>query len=144
MPLLVAGIKDFRAVLGAFIGALTVQFRRIVSHRKIDFQQLTEGNYRRIESHLNGLRGTRGAGAYNLIVRVGPSAARRAREGVGNPFESVEDGLFSQKHPPAKTTVSDFFSDRFSSTAGPGRLAAPAVRTAIKPIRPAPRRKCTI
>src|ERR1700722_2640013 len=59
------------------------------------------------------------------------------------PFRASNTACTPHKHPPAKTTVSDFFSDRFSSTAGPGRLAALMVKPAIKLIRPA-RKKLAI
>ena len=124
--LLVGGVENLRAVLGAFIRTLAVQLRRIVRHRKIDFQKLAEGNLRRIEGDLNGLRVARGAGAYDLIMRVGLASARVARDGARKLLSAAsKTACTPQKHPPARTTVSDFFSDRFSSTAGPGRLAAP-------------------
>src|SRR5437764_14471812 len=55
-------IKNHRAVLGAVIGALAVESRRVVSGPK-DFQQLIVGNDRRIVLDLNYLRMTSQAGA---------------------------------------------------------------------------------
>ena len=73
--LLVAGVEDLRAVLRAFIGTLTIQFRRIVSHREVNLQKLAEGDLRGIEGDLDGLGVAGGAGAHDFIMRIGFASA---------------------------------------------------------------------
>jgi hypothetical protein len=134
--LLVTGIKDLRAVLGAFVGALAVQFGRIMRHRKIDLQKLAERDLRWVKSNLDGLRVARRNGAHDFVMRGGLVATRVSATASDTPFTTSNTASTPQKHPRAKMAVSDPFSDRFSSTAGRGKLAALKVKPAAMPAIP--------
>src|SRR5262249_11205396 len=60
-------IKDCRAILRAGIGALTIQFRRIMRYRKENFEQWAVSDLRRIVSNLPRFGMTGAAGAYRLV-----------------------------------------------------------------------------
>ena len=65
--LLVARIKDRRAILRPMVRTLAIQLRGIVRDREKDLHQLPVRDLRRIEHDLHGLRVARVAGADLLV-----------------------------------------------------------------------------
>ncbi|GEM_PF-7077349 len=61
--------KNLGPLLGAFVGPLPVQLRRVVGHGRIDLQQVAEGDLLRVESDLYRF-GVAGSARADLPVAV--------------------------------------------------------------------------
>ena len=85
-------IEDRGPVLGAHVGALPVERRRIVQGEK-HVEQIAEGNHRGIEGDLHHLGVTGRAGADLFVVGIGRGAAGVARFDFGHTLEKFESGF---------------------------------------------------
>jgi hypothetical protein len=90
--LLLVAIEDYGTILVAFIVALSIQ-GSWVANRHHYFQQILEGDYRRIESDVNRFCMPGVTGANVLIARVFQFAARVARHHLLYALKLLEDGL---------------------------------------------------
>lgn len=93
--LIFRGVKNCGAVLRAVVGALAIQFRGIVCHRKKDAQELAESDFGRIVDYFHGFGVAGVATPYGFVVGALRGAACVARSGGSNAFHVLEDGLDS-------------------------------------------------
>src|SRR5262249_22142826 len=91
-------IKDGRAVLGAFVGALAIHGCRVVEGEE-ELQQLAVGNHRGVELHLNDL-GVSCRPRTDLAIRgSGPGTTRIARCHLPEAAKLLEAGLEAPETP---------------------------------------------
>src|ERR1700691_4828506 len=86
-------IEDSRAIRWSLIGALIIQFGRIVRNREINLQNLAVGNLLRIVSDLNRLGVTGPFGADHLVMGGFLLAAGIPGYGVDDPLGMLENTL---------------------------------------------------
>ena len=100
--LLLPGIfhEQCRTILGAPVGPLAIEFRGVMSHRKIDLQQAAVADLGRVEGHSHRLGVAGIAFADTFVLRGFGRAPGVARHRTGHPFDMLEHPL----HAPETTT----------------------------------------
>src|SRR5262245_60375843 len=94
--------EDCRPVLGSDIGALLVEFSRVVDDGEVDSQQLSVRDLAWVVSDLHRLRMPSRACAYQVVVRGGFRAARVSGHSAVHSSDMLEDTLHTPEAAPSQ------------------------------------------